>query len=101
CKPDNDLACVVERRSSTQQSDTARLDCSLGECALRQKWQQSEWQNGRPSQDHLVRFDYVWASTESGYTSAVWIPRAEVPFGSLDGLFSRCVAPTTLLIQFA
>ena len=59
-----------------------RLDCSLGECAVRQKWQQSECQNGRPSQDHLVRFDYVWASTEAEYTRAVWLPRAEVRFGS-------------------
>jgi len=53
CKPDKDLACVGERRSSTQQSHTASLDCRLGEHPAGQQWHPPERQNDRPSQDHL------------------------------------------------
>src|SRR6516162_10250931 len=74
CKPDNDLACVGERRSSTDQSQTARLDCSLGECATRQEWRRPERKNDRPSQHHLPHFHCVWASTKEEYT-------ATKPFG--------------------
>src|SRR5262245_58089331 len=69
---------VGDRRSRTQQSDTASVHCGLGECPCRQYRHRPKRQNDRSSQNHLEHFDRIWASMEKEYSATEPLDTADL-----------------------